>query len=129
MKCINKFYIFKENQSPILWEIYATNNIFHFHAFISFTSFRLKTKFGHRNIKSIKKFYIFKENQLRILWEMWLGIFFTFILSSHSHHFVWTLNLVTDQIQLKTEIQLLKTEINCWRLKFSWRLNLVLKFS
>jgi hypothetical protein len=43
-----------------------------------------------------QKCYIFKENQSRILWEMWLRIFFTFILSSHSHHFVWRLNLVTD---------------------------------
>jgi hypothetical protein len=74
----------------------VTYNIFYFHAFISFPSFRLKTEFGHRHIKSINKFYIFKENQSPILWEMWLGIFFTFILSSHSHYFGRRRNLITD---------------------------------
>jgi hypothetical protein len=33
---------------------------------------------------------------MRILWEMWFRIFFSFLLSSHSHYFVRRRNLVTD---------------------------------
>jgi hypothetical protein len=99
--------------------------IFNFHSFISFTSFCLKTEFGHRP-NSVEELLKTEINR-------------------------WRLNLVFE-IQLKTEIQLLKTEIQLlktefglwnsvedwnstvedwnstvedwiWSLKFSWRLN------
>jgi hypothetical protein len=107
IKSIKKLYYFKrkliaDSMRNVTW------NIYHCHSFISFASFCLKTEFGHRHIKSIKKLYIFKENQSPILWEMWLIILFTFMLSSHSHHFIWRLNLVTDISSPSTNFIFLK---------------------